>query len=229
MGGQDLVCHVTAKKPYFWKNNRPVACDVSGPDKRFWGPKTDGFRVAALDYGVKYNILRCLENAGCQVLVLPADTPADAVKKLNPDGVFLSNGPGDPAPLSYAVETARQLIGYKPMFGICLGIQLLGQALGAKTFKLKFGHHGVNQPVQHLATGKVEITSQNHGFAVDPDTLDANAVDITHMNLNDQTLEGFSHRQYPLFTVQYHPEAAPGPHDAGYLFDEFVCMIRDNQ
>jgi carbamoyl-phosphate synthase small subunit len=127
------------------------------------------------------------------------------------------------------VETARQLIGYKPMFGICLGIQLLGQALGAKTFKLKFGHHGVNQPVQHLATGKVEITSQNHGFAVDPDTLDANAVDITHMNLNDQTLEGFSHRQYPLFTVQYHPEAAPGPHDAGYLFDDFVRMIQDNQ
>lgn len=229
MEGQDLVCHVTAKKPYFWKNNRPVACDVSGPDQRFWGPKTDGFRVVALDYGVKYNILRCLENAGCQVLVLPADTPADAVKKLDPDGVFLSNGPGDPAPLSYAVETARQLIGYKPMFGICLGIQLLGQALGAKTFKLKFGHHGVNQPVQHLATGKVEITSQNHGFAVDPDTLDAKAVDITHMNLNDQTLEGFSHRQYPLFTVQYHPEAAPGPHDAGYLFNDFVRMIRDNQ
>jgi carbamoyl-phosphate synthase small subunit len=229
MEGRDLVCHVTAKKPYFWKNNRPVACDVSGPDQRVWGPKTDGFRVAALDYGVKYNILRCLENAGCQVLVLPADTPADAVKKLEPDGVFLSNGPGDPAPLSYAVETARQLIGYKPMFGICLGIQLLGQALGAKTFKLKFGHHGVNQPVQHLATGKVEITSQNHGFAVDPDTLDANAVDITHMNLNDQTLEGFSHRQYPLFTVQYHPEAAPGPHDAGYLFDDFVRMIQDNQ
>ncbi|MFO7859910.1 MAG: glutamine-hydrolyzing carbamoyl-phosphate synthase small subunit [Desulfosalsimonas sp.] len=229
MEGQDLVCHVTAKKPYFWKNNRPVACDVSGPDQRVWGPKADGFRVVALDYGVKYNILRCLENAGCQVLVLPADTPADAVKRLEPDGVFLSNGPGDPAPLSYAVETARQLIGYKPMFGICLGIQLLGQALGAKTFKLKFGHHGVNQPVQHLATCKVEITSQNHGFAVDPDTLDANAVDITHMNLNDQTLEGFSHRQYPLFTVQYHPEAAPGPHDAGYLFDEFVRTIQDNQ
>jgi carbamoyl-phosphate synthase small subunit len=229
MEGQDLVQHVTAKKPYFWKNNRPVACDVSGPDQRVWGLKTDGFRVAALDYGVKYNILRCLENAGCQVLVLPAKTTADEIKQLNPDGVFLSNGPGDPEPLSYAVDTARQLIGYKPIFGICLGIQLLGQALGGKTFKLKFGHHGVNQPVQHLGTGKVEITSQNHGFAVDPDTLDANAVEITHINLNDQTLEGFCHRQYPMFTVQYHPEAAPGPHDAGYLFDDFVRMIKENQ
>jgi carbamoyl-phosphate synthase small subunit len=229
MAGQDLVRHVATKKPYIWKNNRPQA-PLSGPlDQRVWDAQNPAFRVAAIDYGVKYNILRCLENAGCQVLVLPADTIADEIKRLAPDGVFLSNGPGDPEPLSYAVKTARDLIGYKPVFGICLGIQLLGQALGAKTFKLKFGHHGVNQPVQNLATGKVEITSQNHGFAVDPGTLDSNAVEITHINLNDQTLEGFRHRNYPLFTVQYHPEAAPGPHDAGYLFNEFVSMMKDFQ
>ncbi|MFP4159415.1 MAG: glutamine-hydrolyzing carbamoyl-phosphate synthase small subunit [Desulfobacterales bacterium] len=227
MAGQDLVKYVTTKKPYFWKNNSPQPCTQELLDRGPWDPESRRFRVVALDYGVKYNILRCLENSGCQVLVMPGGTDAEQVKKLAPDGIFLSNGPGDPEPLFYAVKTVRELIGHKPVFGICLGIQLLGQALGGKTFKLKFGHHGVNQPVQHLATGRVEITSQNHGFAVDPDTLDSNAVEITHMNLNDNTLEGFRHRQYPLFTVQYHPEAAPGPHDSGYLFDQFAGMMKD--
>ncbi|MFO7929809.1 MAG: glutamine-hydrolyzing carbamoyl-phosphate synthase small subunit [Thermodesulfobacteriota bacterium] len=226
--GRDLVKYVTTQKPYFWKNNSPQPCPQELLDRGPWDPESRRFRVVALDYGVKYNILRCLENAGCQVLVLPGGSSAEQVKKLSPDGIFLSNGPGDPEPLSYAVETVKGLIGHKPVFGICLGIQLLGQALGAKTFKLKFGHHGVNQPVQNLATGRVEITSQNHGFAVDPDTLDSNAVEITHMNLNDNTLEGFRHRQYPLFTVQYHPEAAPGPHDSGYLFDQFAGMMKDH-
>ncbi|MFP4667298.1 MAG: glutamine-hydrolyzing carbamoyl-phosphate synthase small subunit [Desulfosalsimonas sp.] len=229
MAGQDLVRHVSARRPYYWKNNRPRPCAAERMDESLWDRDTDRLKVAALDCGVKYNILRCLENAGCQVLVLPADTPAEGIKRLSPDGVFLSNGPGDPEPLSYAVNTVRDLIGYRPIFGICLGIQLLGQALGGKTFKLKFGHHGVNQPVQHLGTGKVEITSQNHGFAVDPDTLDPNSVEITHINLNDQTLEGFRHKNYPLFTVQYHPEAAPGPHDSGYLFGEFAQMIKDRK
>lgn len=229
MVGQDLVRFVTTDKPYYWKNGRPVPCRADRLDEDAWDRQSDAFKVAALDYGVKYNILRCLENAGCQMLVLPGRTGADTIKRLCPDGIFLSNGPGDPEPLSYAVQTARELIGHKPIFGICLGIQILGQALGGRTFKLKFGHHGVNQPVKNLATGRVEITSQNHGFAVDPDTLDPGAVEITHINLNDNTLEGFRHRQYPLFTVQYHPEAAPGPHDAGYLFDAFVAMMRDNR
>lgn len=226
MVGRDLVQYVTTEKPCFWKNNRLQPCQTDRLDENIWDPDSDTFRVTALDYGVKYNILRNLENAGCQVLVLPARTTSRTIKKLCPDGIFLSNGPGDPEPLDYAVGTARELIGYKPIFGICLGIQLLGQALGGKTFKLKFGHHGVNQPVRHLETGKVEITSQNHGFAVDPDTLDSNSIKITHINLNDNTLEGFRHRHYPLFTVQYHPEAAPGPHDAGYLFSEFTHMMK---
>ncbi len=229
MVGQDLVRFVTAEKPYFWKDNRPQPCLSDRLDESVWDSGYNALRVAALDYGVKYNILRCLENAGCQILVLPGRTSADTVRRLSPDGIFLSNGPGDPEPLGYAVDTARELIGYKPVFGICLGIQVLGQALGAKTFKLKFGHHGVNQPVQNLATGKVEITSQNHGFAVDADTLDQRDVEITHINLNDNTLEGFRHRKHPLFTVQYHPEAAPGPHDAGYLFDEFAQMMKENR
>ncbi|MCF8024220.1 MAG: glutamine-hydrolyzing carbamoyl-phosphate synthase small subunit [Desulfobacteraceae bacterium] len=229
MVGRDLVQYVTTKTPCFWKDNRPQPYRTDRLDKSVWDPDSDALRVVALDYGVKYNILRSLENAGCQVLVVPAGTCAETVKQLCPDGIFLSNGPGDPEPLGYAVDTVRQLIGYKPIFGICLGIQLLGQALGGKTFKLKFGHHGVNQPVQHLSTGKVEITSQNHGFAVDPDSLDPGAVEITHLNLNDNTLEGFRHRQYPLFTVQYHPEAAPGPHDAGHLFDQFAEMMKEHR
>ena len=229
MVGQDLVQHVTARRPYYWQHGAPQPCRAEKLNAQVWDRQSNAYRVVALDYGVKYNILRCLEKNGCQVLVLPGRTDADTVRRLAPDGIFLSNGPGDPEPLDYAVETVRNLLGYRPIFGICLGIQLLGQALGGKTFKLKFGHHGVNQPVQDLATGRVEITSQNHGFAVDADTLDANAVEVTHINLNDHTLEGFRHRRYPLFTVQYHPEAAPGPHDANYLFGRFAQMMKDNR
>ncbi|MGM0454061.1 MAG: glutamine-hydrolyzing carbamoyl-phosphate synthase small subunit [Thermodesulfobacteriota bacterium] len=228
MVGQDLVGSVTSNQPYFWRNGRPQALeqDKNEVSDALWQYRGEKFAVVAFDYGVKYNILRCLESAGCEVLVVPAATDAETVRRLNPDGLFLSNGPGDPEPVAYAVKTVKDLIGYRPMFGICLGIQLLGLALNAKTYKLKFGHHGANQPVQHLATGKVEITSQNHGFAVDPDSLDDRLVEITHMNLNDNTLEGFRHRSAPVFAVQYHPEAAPGPHDAGYLFDEFAEMMR---
>jgi len=183
--------------------------------------------VAAFDFGTKYNILRCLEAAGCEILVLPAATDAETVRQLAPDGIFLSNGPGDPEPVGYAVETIRKLIGFRPVFGICLGIQLLGLALGGRTYKLKFGHHGGNQPVQDLETKKVAITAQNHGFAVDADSLDARKAEITHMNLNDDTVEGFRHLEYPLFAVQYHPEAAPGPNDATYLFKEFTKQMND--
>jgi carbamoyl-phosphate synthase small subunit len=153
--------------------------------------------------------------------VVPADTPAEAIRTLEPDGIFLSNGPGDPEPISYAVDTIRQLLEYRPIFGICLGIQLLGLALGGTTFKLKFGHRGSNQPVKNLMTGRVEITSQNHGFAVDMESLENKDIQITHINLNDNTVEGFRHRKFPVFAVQYHPEASPGPHDASYLFSEF--------
>jgi len=159
-------------------------------------------------------------------VVVPAATDAETVRAMEPDGVFLSNGPGDPEPVTYAVETIRQLVGHVPIFGICLGHQLLGLALGGKTFKLKFGHRGANQPVKNLLTGRVEITSQNHGFAVDTGSLEGQGVEITHINLNDNTLEGFRHRKYPIFTAQYHPEASPGPHDARYMFAEFKNMMQ---
>ncbi|HYV34541.1 MAG TPA: glutamine-hydrolyzing carbamoyl-phosphate synthase small subunit [Gemmataceae bacterium] len=176
--------------------------------------------VVALDFGMKSNIPRCLVQVGCKVTVLPGTATADQVLACKPDGIFLSNGPGDPEPLGYAVNTIRQLIGKKPLFGICLGHQLLGLALGGKTFKLKFGHRGANQPVLNHRTARVEITTQNHGFAVDPATLPAD-VDPTHINLNDGTLEGMRHRKLPVFSVQYHPEASAGPHDSSYLFEEF--------
>jgi carbamoyl-phosphate synthase small subunit len=227
MEGRDLVSGVSTRTPYFWVDNAPVPCALGAePDASVWGAETVKPGVVAFDYGIKYNILRMLSDAGLKVLVVPAATPADTVRALSPDGVFLSNGPGDPEPLTYAVDTVRELFGYRPMFGICLGIQLIGLALGGRTYKLKFGHHGVNQPVRNLATGRVEITSQNHGFVVDWESLDPGAIEVTHMNLNDNTLEGFRHRRHPLFAVQYHPEAAPGPHDAGYLFQEFAEMIR---
>jgi carbamoyl-phosphate synthase small subunit len=180
--------------------------------------------VVAYDFGIKHNILRNLVDAGCRVRVVPASTPAEEVLAANPDGIFLSNGPGDPAAVPYAAQIVSQLVGKKPIFGICLGHQILGLALGGSTYKLKFGHHGGNQPVMDLTTRKVEITSQNHGFAVDVDSLQG-AAQLTHVNLNDQTVEGLSHRDLPLFSVQYHPESSPGPHDANYLFHRFIDLI----
>jgi carbamoyl-phosphate synthase small subunit len=184
------------------------------------------FTIAAIDYGAKYNILRKLQTLGAHVIRFPADTKPEAVLAVNPDGIFLSNGPGDPALLNYAVNTIRALLGVKPIFGICLGHQLLAQALGAKTFKLKFGHRGANHPVKDLRTGKVEITSQNHGFAVDPESIDSAIAEVTHINLNDKTVAGLRHRTLPAFSVQYHPEASPGPKDSHYLFEEFYAEIK---
>ncbi len=183
--------------------------------------------MVAYDYGIKQNILRRLADVGCHVTVVPAMTTAADVMELKPDGVFLSNGPGDPEPVEYAAQAVRDLLGRVPIFGICLGHQIIGLALGGKTYKLKFGHHGGNHPILNLETRKVEITAQNHGFAVDPDSLKASEVMLTHKNLNDDTLEGLRHRNMPLFSVQYHPEASPGPHDSAYLFDGFVKMMEE--
>jgi len=185
------------------------------------------FHVVAYDFGIKQNILRKLRSECCRVTVVPAQTPAEDVLALKPDGVFLSNGPGDPEPCTYAVDNIRRLMGRQPIFGICLGHQLTGIALGGKTFKLKFGHHGGNHPVKQLNTGKIEITAHNHNFAVDPDSLPQSEVELTHMDLNDQTLEGLRHRNLPLFSVQYHPEASPGPHDSHYLFKDFVKLMEE--
>lgn len=228
MEGQDLAGVVTAEKPYRWVDGAPRFLDPDAEplDETVWKHRKEKKSVAAFDFGIKYNILRNLDAAGCEVVVVPAKTSAETIQAMSPDGIFLSNGPGDPEPVDYAVKTIRELLDYRPMFGICLGIQLMGQALGGKTFKLKFGHRGSNQPVKNLATGKVEITSQNHGFAVDIESLSGNDIEITHVNLNDDTLEGFRHKKLPLFAVQYHPEASPGPHDASYLFNEFKKSMR---
>ena len=209
--GWDLVQRVTCPSSYAWQQ----------PEETHSHAK---YRVVTLDFGIKYNILRQMTEHGCEVQVVPARTTAEEILAAEPDGVFLSNGPGDPMPVDYAIQTIRTLIDKKPLFGICLGHQLLGLALGGKTYKLKFGHRGVNQPVKHLETDRVEITSQNHGFCVDIDSL-PNSVDVTHVNLNDDTLEGIQHREYPIFSVQYHPEASPGPHDASYLFSRFTEMM----
>jgi carbamoyl-phosphate synthase small subunit len=188
-------------------------------------PEVGKHRVVAYDFGIKQSILRLLVDRGCAVTVVPAHTSAEDVLALQPDGVFLSNGPGDPEPITYAVANIRRLLGHVPIFGICLGHQLCGLALGGRTYKLKFGHHGSNHPVKNLLTGKIEITAQNHGFCVDPDSLPSGEVEITHLNLNDHTNEGLRHRTLPLFSVQYHPEASPGPHDARYLFDNFISLM----
>ncbi|MBI5491468.1 MAG: glutamine-hydrolyzing carbamoyl-phosphate synthase small subunit [Deltaproteobacteria bacterium] len=221
--GRDLVKEVTCKRPYRW-------------DEELWRlergyPKSaiaKKYKVVAYDFGIKKNILRNLAEAGCDVAVVPANTPAESVLDAKPDGIFLSNGPGDPDAVPYAKENIAKLIGKRPIFGICLGHQILSLALGGKTYKLKFGHRGANQPVQDLTTGKVEITAQNHGFAVDVDSLKGIA-DVTHINLNDRTVEGLAHRELPLFSVQYHPEASPGPHDSQYLFKRFVDMMERNK
>ncbi|MFY9707951.1 MAG: glutamine-hydrolyzing carbamoyl-phosphate synthase small subunit [Desulfobacterales bacterium] len=226
MAGQDLTPSVTTDTAYYWSNGRPEFLQKETPlDRSVWRQRNRKRSVLVFDFGIKYNILRCLESEGFEVVVVPAATGAETVNIMSPDGIFLSNGPGDPEPVTDAIATIRQLLGFRPMFGICLGHQLLGLALGAKTFKLKFGHRGANQPVKNLLTGRIEITSQNHGFAVDLDSIKGHDVEITHINLNDNTLEGFRHLTYPVFAVQYHPEASPGPHDARYLFDRFKDLM----
>ena len=225
MAGLDLASRVSTPERYEW--NKPVEpCSPSDFPVRPPEPK---YHVVAYDFGIKRNILRRLVQVGCRVTVVPSLTSAEDALALNPDGIFLSNGPGDPEPLQTQVGIIRRLIGKKPVFGICLGHQLLGLAVGGKTYKLKFGHRGANHPVRNELTQKIEITSHNHGFAVDPDSLNLNEVEITHMNLNDGTLEGFRHRSEPMFCVQYHPEAAPGPHDSHYLFDEFVKLMEGSR
>ena len=190
-----------------------------------WPDQKHPYKVVAPDYGIKYNILRNLARRNCHIIVLPAQAGPEDILALKPDGLFLSNGPGDPAAVTYAISTVRSLLSELPIFGICLGHQLLGLAMGGTTFKLKFGHRGGNQPVKDLRSGRVEITSQNHGFCVDIQSLKGKEVELTHLNLNDQTLEGMRHRKLPIFSVQYHPEASPGPHDATYLFDDFFALM----
>jgi len=231
MAGQELASHVSCKKAYGWEKSSieltiPPWSESMGESGRV--SDTRKFRVAAYDFGIKQNILRLLVDHHCDVWVVPAQTSAKDVLDLKPDGVFLSNGPGDPEPVGYAVENIQKLLGRVPVFGICLGHQLCGLALGGKTFKLKFGHHGSNHPVQNLLNKKVEITAQNHGFCVDPESLPSSDVEITHINLNDHTNEGMRHKKLPLFSVQYHPEASPGPHDSHYLFTKFTDMMKEH-
>ena len=243
MAGHELATQVTCAKQYHWERGSiPLAANyataavgksASGGKNAVLAAATaknagaKRYKVIAYDFGIKQNILRMLVDHDCAVTVVPASTLAEDVLALKPDGVFLSNGPGDPEPITFAVQNIQKLLGRVPIFGICLGHQLCGIALGGKTFKLKFGHHGSNHPVKNLLTQKVEITAQNHGFCVDPDSLPSSDVEITHVNLNDHTNEGMRHRSLPLFSVQYHPEASPGPHDARYLFDQFTQMMRE--
>jgi carbamoyl-phosphate synthase small subunit len=227
MEGMDYVKEVSTPESFLWTNESrdwtiPNVC--AGQESNYLELPPARHRIVAFDFGIKYNILRRLRQAGFDVEVLNSRTTAEEVLKKNPDGIFLSNGPGDPAALGYIHEEMRKLIGKKPIFGICLGNQILGHAFGGKTFKLKFGHRGGNQPVKDLRSGRISITSQNHGFAVDSDSLPSN-VEVTHINLNDGTVEGIRHKEHPVFSVQYHPEAAPGPNDASYFFREFAEMI----
>lgn len=224
MAGLDLASRVSTADRYVWTEGIPSA----SPSDLLEPPAEARFHVVAYDFGIKRDILRRLAHRGVRVTVVPAATSAEDVLSLKPDGVFLSNGPGDPEPLEFQAAQVRALLGKTPVFGICLGQQVLGLALGGHTYKLKFGHRGGNHPVLNKVTNKVEITAQNHGFCVDPNSLPAD-VEITHINLNDNTLEGFRHKNVPAFSVQYHPEAAPGPHDSHYLFDDFLKMIEDFQ
>lgn len=243
MAGQDYIMDVTCDAPRRWVGekyaeetpipDRQLALDVSHEPVLPSGLTFDGreyvrrriYRVVVVDCGVKQNILRHLYQHNCDVITVPADSTSEQIMAWNPEGVVFSNGPGDPEALDYVVKAAKELLGRVPIFGICLGHQILGWALGGKTYKLKFGHRGCNHPVKNLLTEQVEITTQNHGFCVDMDSLPADAAEITHLNLNDQTCEGMRSKQYPMISVQYHPEAGPGPHDSGYLFDDFIAMM----
>jgi len=225
MTGRDLVREVTTKKSFTF--DETISPEFKWPSA--FHRERKPFNIVCIDSGIKRNILRKLNQHGFKVKVVPATTPANEILAEKPDGVFLSNGPGDPAACTYLIDTTQKLIGQVPVFGICLGHQILGLALGGKTFKLKFGHRGANHPVMDMKTQKVEITSQNHGFCVDLESLKNKDVELTHINLNDKTLEGMEHKKYPVFSVQYHPESSPGPHDSDYLFDRFYHMIAKNK
>lgn len=233
--GQDMVERVSTPEPFVWPRERTLSPSwerrtplVSDQRSHPRGERERRYRVVAMDFGVKFNILRIMATMGCDITVVPARTSSEHILSLKPDGVFLSNGPGDPAAVTYAIETVRQLLGEVPIFGICLGHQLLALALGGRTFKMKFGHRGANHPVKDLRTGRVQITTQNHGFCVDAASLDPKEVEITHINLNDRTLEGFSHRRYPAFCVQHHPEASAGPHDGIGIYETFLARMRQH-